>query len=1311
MQDACYGRFAAGECSILCVLFIADGPLWEMFVNDFWGNRLRPPNDESDPNGNRTWWSHLSYRPLTVATLRLNYELNGIRRTHDPGPFHATNILLQAASCVAVVPILTALTGKKHVAGSELEPTAVTVAAGLLFASHPLHVESVANVTHRAEVLCAILLFLCWSAYARARAAIVETASQSRSCSCARLTTVTGWLVVAAVLHILALLAKETAIVFPAIAVVIDVVLSAHQRSAVLDCTSRLANSAGSAGGTLGRKVVAAWVSPLRDAVHVLLPVPGPGRPAWARWALIGRCCCLILWAAAVYYTRVVLLTGGYSLDMQSMHNPISLLADPFAKLLSVALVQAFAMSLLLWPGHLSHEHNAIRPVLSLGDTRNLFTVAVWAAVALLLVWAASSGNVWQLNNKDGSKPKSPSKAHAAPTPLAEPNPVNAFGKFHALLVHQDPTEARIDYDECRTQVCIEPARPLARRWRLLAGLGVAIVAYLPASHLLVRVGFVLAERQMYLPSIGGAVVLAEVLCGIAERVADIVVGYQRQAQGSPVFLGKLLNALLTIFPVTGLILQTKPGKPAETAVAASDKSAEADEDSNCQPPAPAAKELAVFPSLISSPAVRGGGEAFEAKPGCSGHATAPGNLASVPYPVYPSPPTHSQGTFSEGALSSTSSPVIASPPRRQAATTRVASSVRDVATSTEELEAEGGSSPPSAAASRGKKVKFAIAGRVLRGSPVPSPVASSASPSASERRGMLSGHSVDGAGANGPAPSLGMPDVAAMRVNCTPSSRSHNPLLGQTIVPVPVVLPGCRPRLGSPGTCVFWLAVAVCAGGFSLRAMMRAPAWTDDATLSRDLVDRYPENNPMGRYGLGMCLFYALDFDAALPLLIESARLSPFAEPRFTVSDFLLIELLPALRARDRGAVLSDSSTLGEMHRAIDMQELVGGAGVLVLGLAGSHWRLPDYAVGTSSDAPWSGGGGPEVYSVNYTCPNGTLVSVAPSTAWQDACAHSLGCSHGLMTARAESVITAARRQLNITTVEQALQAINVIQGYAWSIDANRREMYQNLALVRGLGGFMPGGDGDPRSRGSSLPMRFPVPEEHLLGGDAPGMQRIVGNTVRAPLGRLFRETPFPEDRDPTAGPASFMLPDDRSSPLWTAELQRNRTEYLFLVAEVGSVLPPNHPKRPILQLNAGVGRILSHPRRWGRIEAGVALLERAAAASRHGHRRLALSTLACFWATQGRFNETVAALRRFAEISRSPLDDDEAWEVPREGAAQAELFVTSPSFSTVAAQWVREKMTSDPLYEGPRAYPGPHIAYRAEQIGCRFFVSPVPV
>lgn len=167
----------------------ADGPLADVFLHDFWGHMLWRGDS-------KFWWSHLSYRPLTVLTFRFNYWLTKARMFGDPMLFHAVNILIHALACAAVIPLLQDAIGRHR-------PWLV-FAAACLFAAHPIHVEVVANVTHRAETLCALLCFLSWWAFRSA----VDSHHSVTPLWTEQLRFV-ALLVAAALLHVMAILAKD----------------------------------------------------------------------------------------------------------------------------------------------------------------------------------------------------------------------------------------------------------------------------------------------------------------------------------------------------------------------------------------------------------------------------------------------------------------------------------------------------------------------------------------------------------------------------------------------------------------------------------------------------------------------------------------------------------------------------------------------------------------------------------------------------------------------------------------------------------------------------------------------------------------------------------------------------------------------------------------------------------------------------------------------------------------------------------------------------------------------------------------------
>jgi hypothetical protein len=117
------------------------------------------------------------YRPLTLATYVLDWHVGGAAL------FHAVNVVWHAAASLFVALLARRWAGE-----------AAALIAGVVFAVHPVHVEAVANVVGRAELMATTFTLL-------AVYAAVERQSVAWSTVC--------W--------ILGLLSKETAVVAPAL--------------------------------------------------------------------------------------------------------------------------------------------------------------------------------------------------------------------------------------------------------------------------------------------------------------------------------------------------------------------------------------------------------------------------------------------------------------------------------------------------------------------------------------------------------------------------------------------------------------------------------------------------------------------------------------------------------------------------------------------------------------------------------------------------------------------------------------------------------------------------------------------------------------------------------------------------------------------------------------------------------------------------------------------------------------------------------------------------------------------------------------
>jgi tetratricopeptide (TPR) repeat protein len=100
-----------------------------------------------------TTFETANWYPLTWLSLMLDCQLFGPR----PGVVHAVNALLHAANTVLLYVVLWWMTGRRW-------PSAAVAA---LFAVHPIHVESVAWVAERKDVLSTLFFLLALLAYQR----------------------------------------------------------------------------------------------------------------------------------------------------------------------------------------------------------------------------------------------------------------------------------------------------------------------------------------------------------------------------------------------------------------------------------------------------------------------------------------------------------------------------------------------------------------------------------------------------------------------------------------------------------------------------------------------------------------------------------------------------------------------------------------------------------------------------------------------------------------------------------------------------------------------------------------------------------------------------------------------------------------------------------------------------------------------------------------------------------------------------------------------------------------------------------------
>ena len=171
----------------LAAVVVYLGALWNRFAFDdlpivLWNSFFRTPGAWWRAFASSYWPAELGgglYRPLPIASYAVDWHVA------RAAWFHGVNLLWHAGASVAAAVLARRWSGDR--AG---------LAAGVLFAVHPIHVEAVANIVGRAELMAALFAIL----------------SVSAALAHDRL----GWSILAGALG---LLSKENAAVVPALVV------------------------------------------------------------------------------------------------------------------------------------------------------------------------------------------------------------------------------------------------------------------------------------------------------------------------------------------------------------------------------------------------------------------------------------------------------------------------------------------------------------------------------------------------------------------------------------------------------------------------------------------------------------------------------------------------------------------------------------------------------------------------------------------------------------------------------------------------------------------------------------------------------------------------------------------------------------------------------------------------------------------------------------------------------------------------------------------------------------------------------------
>jgi len=246
----------------------------------------------------------VEYLPVRDVTWMIDWELFGM----SAWGYHLSNALYYALCCVLCYLFVEA-------AARRFTPASrgVALLATLLFVAHPVHVESVAGVAQRKDIVSGLFLFLCLWAFLQWR--------ESRRA---------GWYAAALIALPLALLSKATAVVAPALLFLLVLPELRRDRRVLLE----LAPFAGITGA------IAFVTMRLAAGSGILYTAERPVLPVALTFAKV-----------AFHYLRMLLLGGPLTIvhdlePVQSAADPVGLAA--LAGLL--ALAGALAAAARRWP-------------------------------------------------------------------------------------------------------------------------------------------------------------------------------------------------------------------------------------------------------------------------------------------------------------------------------------------------------------------------------------------------------------------------------------------------------------------------------------------------------------------------------------------------------------------------------------------------------------------------------------------------------------------------------------------------------------------------------------------------------------------------------------------------------------------------------------------------------------------------------------------------------------------------------------------------------------------------------------------------
>ena len=421
--NSLYGAFCFDDAFALLYngdVHHQENRLKDIFFHDFWGHDITKPD------------SHKSYRPFTTISFRMNYlgflwlggnetrpesipeDLHG--STWQPEAFlfglHLVNVILHAAVSCYVYKLARDFwnmmvdrlsdESSSQVPISDFWSEMVPFSAGLLFATHPAHVEAVASIVGRAEMLSAILCLIgfdIWRHKSDFKSAILAIVLVYASVLCKEITFAT----------------YGAFIVWDGLKAVNSAVLDSKQAASEAttakqhEASLKPSNVKPKAGLSFSAPVVIKKAAAKNQSKEYLLlkswnksvveKLPA-WTPSWvprflrltffsSSWIVRTT---LTLIAFALYLRMRTVLMGDSMLvqNYRRVENPLAYIESKLELMMSAAFLHANYLWILLYPVYLSCDwsFNCIHLISSVSDFHNLYSIGAYSLVALPTLWA-----------------------------------------------------------------------------------------------------------------------------------------------------------------------------------------------------------------------------------------------------------------------------------------------------------------------------------------------------------------------------------------------------------------------------------------------------------------------------------------------------------------------------------------------------------------------------------------------------------------------------------------------------------------------------------------------------------------------------------------------------------------------------------------------------------------------------------------------------------------------------------------------------------------------------------------------------------